>query len=180
MTLHWGESEHGRTVLPSLGSVSKAHLRVEIDGAVDETNSLVGAARPTGHDDIDDRLHRIQNQLHVFHATVTNPDPPESYPQVDGTHVATLERWIESYTGVYDAMAQHTVPGGTTAGSRLHRARTACRRAERRVARLAEQEGVDDRLVQYLNRLGDVLFLFARVVNERSDRPERQFVHDSE
>lgn len=180
MTLNRAEGEHGSTVLPSLGAVSKAHHRVEIDGAVDEVNSLVGAARPTGYDDVDDRLRRLQNQLHVVHATVTHPDPPAAHPQVDRGHVATLEGWIDAYDGVQDALPQRTVPGGTVAGSRLHRARAVCRRAERRAATLDERDPSDDCLLRYLNRLGDVLFVFARVVNERADRPEGLFAPDGE
>jgi cob(I)alamin adenosyltransferase len=180
MTPNRREVEHGSTVLPSLGAVSKAHHRVEIDGTVDEVNSLVGAARPTGYDDIDDRLRRLQNQLHVVHATVTHPDPPAGYPQIDRAHVATLERWIDAYGGIHDAMPQRTVPGGTVAGSRLNRARAVCRRAERRAVTLGDGDPSRDCLLQYLNRLGDVLFVFARVVNERSDRPEPLFDPDGE
>ena len=173
MKIYTGRGDEGLTDLRNMERVSKASGRIEAYGSVDEVNALVGTVRPTGYDDVDDHLREIQNHLHVVQADFANPDPDDDDPVASETHVDTLETLIDSYEEELDPLEAFILPGGSTNGARLHRARAVCRRAERRgVAFAAEEANVNDTAVVYLNRLSDALFTLARVVNKRDDVPE--------
>jgi cob(I)alamin adenosyltransferase len=168
MKIYTGRGDEGLTDLRNMERVSKASARIEAYGSVDEVNALVGAVRPTGEDDIDDHLREVQNHLHIVQADFANPDPDEDDPVVREEHVETVEATIDEYSDQLDPLEDFILPGGSTAGARLHHARAVCRRAERRaVAFAADDPSVNDVAVVYLNRLSDLLFTLARVVNER-------------
>lgn len=167
MPIYTGRGDEGTTDLRTMDRVSKDSPRIETFGSVDEVNALVGVARPTGYDDVDDQLRAIQNQLHVVQAELANPDSGADDPQVTGAHVEALEAVIDDATEELDPLSSFILPGGTASGARLHHARAVCRRAERRVVSLAAEETIDEHVVTYLNRLSDVLFTLARLVNER-------------
>jgi cob(I)alamin adenosyltransferase len=90
--------------------------------------------------------------------------------------VAELERWIDALETELEPLRNFILPGGAKAAALLHQARTVCRRAERAVIALAEREPVGLLLVRYLNRLSDLLFVMARVVNRRADVAEPQWI----
>ena len=75
MKIYTKRGDTGETDLRSADRVSKASPRIEAYGTADEVNALVGRVRPTGYDDVDDRLREIQNHLHVVQADLANPDP---------------------------------------------------------------------------------------------------------
>jgi cob(I)alamin adenosyltransferase len=153
--------------------VSKASARIEAYGSVDELNATVGVVRPTGYDDIDNRLRSIQNQLHIVQAEFSNPDPDEGDPVVEEAHVEQLENWIDDWNQELSPLEDFILPGGSDPGSRLHHARAVCRRAERRaIALVAEEAAVNETGIVYLNRLSDALFTIARLVNDREDISE--------
>jgi cob(I)alamin adenosyltransferase len=87
-------------------------------------------------------------------------------------HVAQLEREIDRRETALPALRTFILPGGSPVGALLHLARTVCRRAERRIVTLAEKDGVDARVIVYVNRLSDLLFVLARQENRRARRPE--------
>ena len=167
MKIYTKRGDTGETDLRSSDRVSKASPRIEAYGTADEVNALVGRVRPTGYDDVDDRLREIQNHLHVVQADLANPDPDPDDPQTEAEHAERLEDWMDAYDEELDPLQSFILPGGGTAGARLHHARAVCRRAERRTVTLAEEEAVNEHVVTYLNRLSDALFVLARVVNER-------------
>ena len=171
MKIYTGRGDEGMTDLRTMERVSKASKRIEAYGTVDELNALVGRARPTGYDDIDEDLRRVQNHLHVVQADLANPDPDDD-PVVTGTHAETVEDCIDRYDDELDALEDFILPGGSDAGARLHHARTVCRRAERRAVSLADTEEVNENAVVYLNRLADLLFTLARTVNARDGAAE--------
>jgi cob(I)alamin adenosyltransferase len=106
-------------------------------------------------------------------ADFANPDPAEDDPTIEDEHVETVEAMIDGYDAELDALEDFILPGGSTAGARLHHARAVCRRAERRAVALAgDDPSVNDSAVVYLNRLSDLLFTLARVTNSREDVPE--------
>lgn len=153
--------------------VSKASPRIEAYGTVDEVNALVGTVRPTGYDDVDERLREIQNHLHVVQADFANPEPDEDDPSVREGHVDTVEDWIDDWQEVLDPLEDFILPGGSQQGAILHHARAVCRRAERRAIAFASDEPTaNDTAIVYLNRLSDALFTVARLVNEREGVPE--------
>jgi len=81
--------------------------------------------------------------------------------------VARLERWIDEYDAVIPPLRRFILAGGTPAGAALHVARTVCRRAERAMVQLGEG-AFENELLQYVNRLSDLLFTMARAVNHRA------------
>lgn len=172
MKIYTGRGDEGQTDLRNMSRVSKASPRIEAYGTVDELNALVGTVRPTGHDDVDEQLSAVQNHLHVVQADFANPDPDEDDPAIRADHVETVEAWIDGYDDELDPLESFVLPTGSEKGARLHHARTVCRRAERRAVALAAEEDINDRAVQYLNRLSDGLFVLARVVNRRDGERE--------
>ncbi|MFB6138813.1 MAG: cob(I)yrinic acid a,c-diamide adenosyltransferase [Halosimplex sp.] len=175
MKIYTGRGDEGETDLRDMSRVSKASPRIEAYGTVDEVNALVGSVRPTGHDDVDDLLREVQNHLHVVQADLANPAPDEDDPRVREEHVDRLEDAIDEFDAELDPLEHFVLPGGSESGAKLHQARAVCRRAERRAVAFAEAEdGVDEAALVYLNRLSDLLFTLARVVNEREGVREEQ------
>jgi cob(I)alamin adenosyltransferase len=174
MKIYTRRGDEGETDLRDMSRVSKASPRIEAYGNVDEVNSLVGRVRPTGYDDVDEWLAGVQNHLHVVQADLANPDPDDDDPVVLSDHVDRVEEWIDAADAELDPLSAFVLPGGGDAGARLHHARSVCRRAERRVVFLAEEAdgGVNDEALAYLNRLSDLLFVLARLVNARDGVPE--------
>lgn len=173
MKIYTGRGDEGLTDLRNMERVSKASERIEAYGSADEVNALVGLVRPTGYDDVDETLRRVQNHLHIVQADFANPDPGEDDPQVSNEHVTGIESEIDEYEEELDPLTDFILPGGSESGSRLHHARAVCRRAERRAVAFAGQEpNVNDEAIVYLNRLADLLFVLARVVNKREGHRE--------
>lgn len=170
MTIYTRRGDAGQTDLGNGERRSKAAGRVEAYGTVDECNAHVGAARPTGHEDVDEWLAAVQNHLHIVQAQLSNPGGEG--PAVTDDHVETLEAWIDTAETELEPLQSFILPGGGDVGAQLHVARAVCRRAERRAVALAEAEGVDEAVLSYLNRLSDALFVFARLVNARAGERE--------
>jgi cob(I)alamin adenosyltransferase len=164
----------GQTRLATGQPVSKADLRVEAYGAVDETNACLGLARlhTAGSGDFDAMLARLQNELFDLGAdlsTPPKPDEPEgSILRMSDAQVTRLEGEIDGLNGVLPDLTSFILPGGTPAAAALHLARTVSRRAERAAVRLMEAgEPVSGPALRYLNRLSDLLFVAARFANDR-------------
>ncbi|WP_306059395.1 cob(I)yrinic acid a,c-diamide adenosyltransferase [Natronococcus wangiae] len=174
MTIYTGRGDNGKTDLRDMTRVSKTDPRIEAYGTVDELNALVGTVRPTGHEDVDERLRAIQNHLHVVQADFANPEPDEDDPAIRADHVETIEDWIDECDEELEPLTSFILPTGSEHGARLHHARAVCRRAERRAVALARNEEINEQAVQYLNRLSDGLFTFARVVNQRDGEREEE------
>jgi cob(I)alamin adenosyltransferase len=168
MKIYTGRGDEGLTDLRNMDRVSKASGRIEAYGTVDELNALVGTVRPTGYDDVDDILAEVQNHLHVVQADFANPDPDEDDPRARDEHVDALEAHIDSFDDELEPLESFILPGGSEQGAKIHQARAVCRRAERRaVSFISEESGVNETAVVYLNRLSDLLFTLARLVNQR-------------
>jgi cob(I)alamin adenosyltransferase len=164
----------GSTRLATGQSVSKAALRVEAYGAVDETNACVGLARlhTAQAAEFDAMLARIQNELFDLGADLSTPPKPAeaegSALRIVESQVQRLEQEIDALNEALPPLASFILPGGTPAAAALHLARTVCRRAEREAVRLMEAgEPVTGPALKYLNRLSDLLFVAARFANDR-------------
>jgi len=181
MPIYTGRGDEGQTDLWNMERVSKTSPRVEAYGTVDELNTVLGVARPTGHDDVDDQLGTVQNDLFTVQADLANPDSTPGEDDLAGVtacvspeHVDRLEEWIDAHETTLPDLESFILPGGSEAGARLHQARAVCRRAERRTVAAVESDADVRRTpLEYLNRLSDYLFVAARVVNHRADVPER-------
>ncbi|WP_338729403.1 cob(I)yrinic acid a,c-diamide adenosyltransferase [Haladaptatus sp. DJG-WS-42] len=172
MKIYTKRGDEGKTDLSNMSRVSKASHRIEAYGSVDEVNALVGVVRPTGHEDIDEKLRSIQNHLHIVQADFANPDPDADDPVVRAEHVALLEGWMDELDAELEPLRNFILPSGSEPGAKLHHARAVCRRAERRAVALINEEEANPEAVKYLNRLSDALFVLARAVNKREGVPE--------
>ena len=167
MRIYTGRGDEGMTDLRDTSRVSKTNPRIEAYGTLDELNSLLGRARPTGYADVDEKLATVQNHLHVIQAEFANPDRDDEAPHVRDSHVEDLEAWMDVYDDELDPLESFILPGGSDAAADLHHARSVCRRAERRGVALAGDDPAYEAAVAYLNRLSDALFVWARLVNDR-------------
>lgn len=173
MKIYTGRGDEGQTDLRNMSRVSKASPRIEAYGTVDEANALIGVIRPSGHEDVDERLKAVQNHLHIVQADLADPEDESDAPRVGQEEVDRLEAWMDDYDDELDPLTSFILPGGSEAGAKLHHARAVVRRAERRAVALAGEEAINEHAVTYLNRLSDALFVFGRVVNKRDgDREE--------
>jgi cob(I)alamin adenosyltransferase len=166
--------DKGLTRLSTGQPVSKASLRVEAYGGVDETNAFIGVARQHTKADaeLDALLERIQNDLFDLGADLATPEQnekPEWEPlRVVDSQVERLEREIDAMNERLQPLNSFVLPAGSPASAALHVARTVCRRAERKLVELMGTEGeiVGEPALRYLNRLSDLLFVAARRAND--------------
>jgi cob(I)alamin adenosyltransferase len=166
--------DKGLTRLSTGQPVSKASVRVEAYGGVDETNAFIGVARQhtTADAELDALLERIQNDLFDLGADLATPEQngkPEWEPlRIVDSQVERLEREIDGMNARLSPLTSFVLPAGSPASAALHVARTVCRRAERKVVELMGIEGeiVSDAALKYLNRLSDLLFVASRRAND--------------
>jgi cob(I)alamin adenosyltransferase len=167
--------DDGSTGLLGPGRVPKHAPRVEAYGAVDELNASLGAVRALDAGKwLDAELSAIQARLFQVGAELATLEPAAlaKLERISQEDVRALEDWIDARERDLPPLTRFILPGGTPLAAELHRARTVCRRAERRVVALARQESVEPRVVHYLNRLGDLLFVLARWCNRRAGEAE--------
>jgi len=170
----------GETGLFGGTRVSKSDARVAAYGDVDELNAWLGLARSRVADqaDISEMLVQIQRDLFALGARLADPGRKvaERVTKVDigEDAVARLERWIDTLDAMLPPLRRFILAGGSEGGAALHLARTVCRRAERAIVGLQEhtETAVEPELIVYVNRLSDLLFVMARIVNLRADTPE--------
>lgn len=170
--------DRGETGLFGGGRVSKSDLRVRAYGEVDELNAVMGwtlAQLPDSEPRLRERLEQVQADLFAIGAHLATPVDARSRPHLPPlpeSRAAEFEDWIDEAEEELEPLRSFVLPGGTEAGAALHLARTVCRRAERAVVALAEAEEVEPPVLVFLNRLSDLLFDLARLVNHRAGVPE--------
>jgi cob(I)alamin adenosyltransferase len=168
--------DNGETSLVGGKRVSKASLRVEAYGDIDELNSVLGVARAEIDDaEVDEVLRRIQNQLFTLGADLASP-AEVAVPRVNSEWVPHIEQLIDHFNAQLPPLEEFILPGGRRGAALLHLARTVCRRAERHTVALSHQEPVGEAASVYINRLSDLLFVLARLVNRRRGGAEEQVV----
>lgn len=167
MRLYTKQGDAGETGLLGGRRVSKDAARVQAYGAVDELNAFLGlAAAAALPDPLPPRVREIQSALFDIGAHLAAAPEAAAPPFKDAAAVVQrLEAWIDEASDALPSLKNFILPGGSEAAARLHLARTVCRRAEREVVTLANDEAVDGQVVVYLNRLGDLLFAWARFAN---------------
>ena len=175
MKIYTRLGDDGTTGLLGRERVLKHDPRVEAYGAVDELNASLGVARAIDAAKwLDAELSAIQQRLFNVGAELATVEPQalEKLERITDEDVQTLERWIDQKELDLPPLRRFILPGGTPLAAELHRGRTVCRRAERRVVALRQSESVEPRLLHYLNRLGDLLFVLARWCNRRAGMGE--------
>ena len=179
MKIYTKTGDAGETSLFDQTRVSKAHVRVDAYGEVDELNACLGAARAAGVDaDIAATIQTMQQQLFALGARLADPSSKiagrVTKAAIVQADVEALEQTIDRLEAELAPLRKFILPGGSLAGALLHVARTVCRRAERRVVSLGSAE-VESILVVYLNRVSDLLFVMARAVNQRAGVAETEW-----
>ena len=170
--------DDGTTGLASGERRSKADLRVEAYGAIDETNAAIGVARTAlGAEEpaLGSMLARIQNDLFDVGADLATPGPDKQGDdnpplRITQAQVDWLESEIDRVNEALDPLKSFVLPGGTPLAAALHVARAVSRRAERDIARLMQMEKLENLPLVYLNRLSDLLFVFARMANDNGKK----------
>ncbi|KQZ14665.1 cob(I)yrinic acid a c-diamide adenosyltransferase [Mesorhizobium sp. Root554] len=170
--------DDGTTGLGTGERRSKADLRIEACGVVDEANACIGLARlhtAADHPQIDAMLARIQNDLFDLGADLTVPEdgkPLEYEPlRIIAGQVERLEKDIDLLNRELQPLKSFVLNGGRPAAAALHLARTVARRAERVMVALAANpaEHVNREGMKYMNRVSDFLFVAARAVNDNGN-----------
>jgi cob(I)alamin adenosyltransferase len=169
MKIYTKTGDDGETGLFGGARVSKASLRVEAYGEVDELNSVIGWARLSIDDgELDSLLNRIQNDLFEVGAelgSTADRKQKSMMPLIEEPQVERLEKAIDHYQEGPPALENFVLPGGSEGAARFHLARCICRRAERSIVALDVQEPVRGEVLRYINRLSDLLFTVARYAN---------------
>lgn len=171
MSIATKRGDGGQTGLAGGIRVSKADLRVEAYGTVDELNAALGFARSIcTNSGIAASVHDIQKTLfRVGSALATPPESRKAAPHLSADDVDRLTEQIHSIESREGILSDWSVPGGHTESAAFEVARTVCRRAERAVVRLQESgAAVHPQTVPYVNRLSDLIWLFARQIELES------------
>ena len=171
MSIATKRGDGGQTGLAGGIRVSKSDLRVEAYGTIDELNTVLGFARSIcTNPEIASTVHEIQKTLfRVGSALATPPEsrkpaPPLSAEDVD--HLTKLVYSIEAKEGI---LSDWSLPGGHPESAAFEMARTVCRRAERCIVRLLETGAeIHQQALPYINRLSDLIWLFARQIELES------------
>lgn len=168
--------DDGTTGLGDGSRTPKDSARVEAYGTVDELNSAIGvllASEGVG-DALREHLVRIQHALFDLGGELCVP----GMELIHEADVTRLEQILDHYNEDLPRLKEFILPGGGPAAAQCHVARTVCRRAERRVVTLARQDNVRPEVIHYLNRLSDLLFVFARVLARASGHGEVLWQHE--
>jgi len=176
MKIYTKTGDSGKTSLLSGSRVSKSHIRINSYGTIDELNSHIGLLRDQPvNEKRKDLMIDIQDKLFTIGSLLAS-DPakpiPEYLPKLQKEHIIRLENGIDEMEVTLPPMKNFILPGGHQSISFCHIARCVCRRAERLVIELQEQEPVNEIIVIYLNRLSDFLFMLARKMTQELDAEE--------
>jgi cob(I)alamin adenosyltransferase len=167
--------DKGDTSLLGGKRVSKADLRIEAYGTVDELNAFLGLGRSMGlPKQVDRMVKSIQDDLFCLGAELASPPSYRDTKSVflEKKDITRLEKMIDEIDGTLPELRKFILPGGHPTAAMLHAARTICRRSERLVVRLSREEELRDIPFIYLNRLSDLLFVLARKINAVKKREE--------
>ncbi|TNE52410.1 MAG: cob(I)yrinic acid a,c-diamide adenosyltransferase [Bacteroidetes bacterium] len=165
----------GETALFGGRRVPKSHLRVDAYGTVDELNAFIGLL----YDAVEDHavrkfLHEVQHRLFSIGAYLaTDPEQTSDIsPDIFPADVQALEAGMDQMDATLPVLSNFILPGGHPPVSLSHVCRTVCRRAERLVVALQQQDPVEPVILQYLNRLSDYFFILARFLGHQAGIPE--------
>lgn len=178
------KGDQGETCLVSGERVSKSHVRLESYGTLDELNSTLGVAislmNQSSHKKelshaLSDILFQVQNDLFNIGSQLAcaDTDMQSKLPNISESDITKQEKKIDELSEKLPPLRNFILPGGSQLSSNFHVSRTVCRRAERLCIKLREEKTtIDPLLIQYLNRLSDLLFVIARYCNKIENHPE--------
>ncbi|MFP5081912.1 cob(I)yrinic acid a,c-diamide adenosyltransferase [Pedobacter sp. JCM 36344] len=175
MKIYTKTGDKGVTSLIGGTRVQKSDIRIDCYGTVDELNSYIGLIACQNISLVyQEYLKAIQDRLFTVGAYLAS-DPESSrmkIPDLNDFDIKFLEDQMDEMATELPELKHFILPGGNTVVSYCHLARCVCRKAERLVVQLSLQSHVDDKMLIYLNRLSDYLFVLARKLNLDAGTPE--------
>jgi cob(I)alamin adenosyltransferase len=167
--------DKGTTGLGDGSRTGKDSVRIHAIGEVDELNSHIGLllCEPMP-DELHEELVSIQHDLFDLGGELCIP----GYQMLKEEHVQRLDALLEKYNATLPALTEFILPAGSRAASLAHVCRTVCRRAERSIVTLGNQETIHDHPRQYVNRLSDLMFVLSRVLNRFAGGSDVLWRHD--
>ena len=186
MKIYTKTGDKGTTALFGGTRVPKHHIRIESYGTVDELNSHLGLIRDQDiNPHYKDLLIHIQDRLFTVGAILAT-DPEKNIlkngkerlniPKISVQDIERLEQEMDAMNEALPPMTHFVLPGGHQTVSFCHLARCVCRRAERLVVELNDQEAIDNNIIKYLNRLSDYLFVLARKLSKELEAEEIKWI----
>ncbi|MCR5662282.1 MAG: cob(I)yrinic acid a,c-diamide adenosyltransferase [bacterium] len=161
--------DKGQTSLIGGKRVSKSSLRVEAYGTADELSSALGASAAFETDEtIVKDIQNVQRLLFNYCSALACPEPERASKYLSQENLDELDAKAKALESNLPPLKCFILPGGTKCAAMLHFCRTICRRMERIVVALSEQEEVDDLVIKIANRLSDYIFLLARTANQKA------------
>ncbi|KMY85977.1 ATP:Cob(I)alamin adenosyltransferase [Candidatus Paraburkholderia calva] len=168
--------DDGTTGLGDGSRVGKDDARIAAIGDVDELNSCIGVllCEPMPSD-VQDALTQIQNDLFDLGGELSIP----GHSMIEEAHLERLDTWLAEYNATLLPLKEFILPGGSRAAAMAHVCRTVCRRGERSIVALGRSEaaGVNDAPRRYVNRLSDLMFVMARVLNRADGGKDVLWTH---
>jgi len=187
-----GGGDEGDTGVLGSGRVPKNHSRIEAYGSVDELNSEIGVILAAGNkshaaegkqlpEKISQQLQQVQSLLFDLGTDLAQPrcgqsDGPET--RISSTHSDLLTQWIHDWESSLPELRQFIIPGGSFNAALLHRARTICRRAERKTVQFLKDTDEGHSALVFLNRLSDLFFVHARAANQAEGIDDVPWISD--
>jgi len=169
MSISTKTGDKGQTGLWSGERVWKDDLRVDAYGTVDELNSHIGEAKHfVESKEIFGILEQVQRELFKVAGQLATKDMEYADP-LDQSHVDHLTNLVHHFETLVN-LTGFIIPGSTVSSAKLDICRTIARRAERNVITLARNENIKELVIQYLNRLSDLLFIMARIEEKQVDK----------
>jgi len=179
MKIYTKTGDKGLTSLIGGSRVPKYHIRIESYGTLDELNSYLGLI--AGQDILlHDKqiLKQIQDRLFTIGASLAaEPEKTKILkPDLKEADIELLEKEMDAMDKLLPPLKHFILPGGNNAISFCHVARCVCRRAERITVQLANESSVDEKVIVYLNRLSDYLFMLARKIGQEQHIEENKWI----
>jgi len=173
MKIYTKTGDDGNTGLQGNYRIAKSHPRILAYGTVDEANAALGIVLANLlDDDIVKILTKIQNDLFVVGADLSNPNLNDVKNRVSLDLIGILEQHIDRFELELPPLTNFILPGGDIAAAQLHHVRTIVRRAETQTVKLSENDEINSNCIKYLNRLSDLFFVMGRLINKRKSRED--------
>jgi cob(I)alamin adenosyltransferase len=180
MKVYTKTGDGGKTALLGGTRVSKGHVRIEAYGSVDELNSWLGVLAEHSEGPRKGLLMLVQRRLFTVGSELAaDPAKPRiKIPHITQEDIEVLETAIDAMEAVLPPLKAFVLPGGHPVAAFAHVARTVCRRSERSIVVLAEQEEIPELVLPYINRLSDYLFVLSRaIVHEQGGQDVEWHAH---
>ena len=173
MKIYTKTGDDGNTGLQGNLRIGKSHPRIISYGAVDEANASLGIVLTNSlDDDVSIILNKIQNDLFLVGADLSNPNLNDVKNRVSLEMIQNLEQHIDKFELELPQLTNFILPGGDPSAAQLHYVRTVVRRAESQTVLLSEKDEINSNCIKYLNRLSDLFFVMGRLINKRKNRED--------